>query len=540
MRKILLCISLTALCLLSACGFEVGSYLPEECQAGNHLWDEQCLDDRNHCRICLDCGAREESEPHSFHLKEDDMWETIGGHLMLCSECDYTRLEEHVYSTFSLASMQTHSSVCEICLREGEAAHSFQNGTCTACGLQTQITPFAEPPATITTEPITIETEHFIIEIDENIYVVNGVGEKFEKIYAALETVMGITFSEQAYPLSVRGDHEKIAVHVTRDLSSLETAPDPDFEGGDAYARPYLRSIQLSPLDLFIGENYAAMHETVHCIQYYIAPWGAAHMQVEGWDEYICFKTLLYLWETDPEFGSQNAHPAQVLQNHQFDEAVLYSKSMEYWIENGFTGSLNNDYTLGFWFFYYIDETYGDCNRWLYELQELSRDMEYNIVLPLETDIACLKNAYGDDVLDGFYPWLKAFLAENKWNQLGGVVFDYSALSELTVYPKFHFNGYYSYLSSNTRLVQDHLCISLDPFKDYLQRYKGKDISGLYLNEMDSQTLALYDAAGKLIGVTANTSQVPLEGVSYIKHFYAGRSILSIEGVPTAQTSSDS
>lgn len=119
------------------------------------------------------------------------------------------------------------------------------------------------------------------------------------------------------------------------------------------------------------------------------------------------------------------------------------------------------------------------------------------------------------------------------------MLFDYSALRELTVYPKYYGSGYHSYLLGSYWTLQDHLCISLDPYKDYLQRYKGKDISGLYLNELDSQTLALYDAAGKLIGVTSDTSQVSLEGVSYIKHFYAGRSILSIEGVPAAQASSN-
>lgn len=538
MRKILLCISLIVLCLLSACGLNTGHSIPEECQKGEHTW-EGSVDqgDGTHVRKCYFCGAVDEPEAHAIDTRYEVRDQQ---HFRRCKSCNYVEIGKHVYSTCSLANIGTHSFVCDVCRYEGTAAHSFENNACTECGLQTQITPFAEAPGTITTEPLTVETEHFIIQIDENIYVVDGVGEKFEKIYAALETVMGITFSEQAYPLSIEGNREKITVHVTWDKSSWEDRTDPDCEDGEAFATQRLRRIQLAPLDLFIDSNYVGIHETVHCIQYYIAPWGAAHMQTEGWDEYICYKTLKYLWETDPEFGVQNAHPDQVLLNNQFDEGVLYSKTMEYWLENGFTGAHNGNYTLGFWFYYYVDETYGDCNRWLYELQALCKDKEeYNIVLPLETDIACLKNAYGEDVLDGFYPWLKNFLTEKTWNQKGGVPFDYSAIQELTVYPKFYAAGYHSYLLGSHWPLQDHLCISLGPFKDYLQRYKGKDISGLYLNELDSQTLALYDAAGKLIDVTSDTSQVPLEGVSYIKHFYAGRSILTIEGMPAVQTSSN-
>ena len=110
----------------------------------------------------------------------------------------------------------------------------------------------------ITSKEEILETEHFTIKIDANVYIAPYVLEYIEIIYDTLEIVSGLKFYNERY------NPGKIIIRVGKPNNEKS----PDIEFGSAYAYSKGSEIYVSSGDLLLGNSYAITHELYHILQF--------------------------------------------------------------------------------------------------------------------------------------------------------------------------------------------------------------------------------------------------------------------------------
>lgn len=125
--------------------------------------------------------------------------------------------------------------------------------------------------------------------------------------------------------------------------------------------------------------------------------------------------------------------------------------------------------------------------------------------------------AYGENVFNDFYEWLK----ENEsifdtvvleWD----VLWDYSNIDRINFYPSFYY-GWTQFTLKTLADIKQEIYIGIDAGKYYLETYKGKNIDELYLKVSGVKTVYLYNSQGELIETISNPETVSLKDVSIIK-----------------------
>ena len=374
---------------------------------------------------------------------------------------------------------------------------------------------------TITSEDTIILTNHLKLNVPANVYIPDDLVSNLNLITSIMETVSGMPFSGNSHYAS-----ERLEVTVIKPT-------DAEYETGSAYAytgRFVVYSGHLINLSTLI-------HECSHSLQFNQSNWYYCQWAIEGISTYTTYKTQKYIEQHYPELvpvvGSINRSIRDVpISNYE----ELYKHSLEYWMDNTFEYSFNKNYSIGFRFMWYLDEVYGDYTKWITEYEKVNPYyLASNIATnrcPTEEQIKAFKLAYGNDVFDNFYAWLK----NNEATFHANHTIDLSSAEKIQIYPycgrpTMHYRFEAIRDCNNTEytgaLYQD-LYIDIEAGRKYLSEYKNKDTSGMVLLTDATGLVELYNSEGVLLRTVNTDQKINLTEVSFIKLVGSG-SFRSIE-----------
>ena len=386
--------------------------------------------------------------------------------------------------------------------------HNIVGDVCTLCNLSIPL-PGEFINATlgyITAEDTVIHTNHFSLEVPKNVYVMDNFIEIVNIVSSAMENVSGMSFVGNPNYYKYNGTRERVKVIVVKPEGS---------ECGPAYASGMIGSV-ISACD--IVDLFALIHENSHMLHFRQTGWNYCTWAAEGISTYTTYKTQCYILEHYPELSVLVGGPAHSIGNYMIEDySKLYEHSMEYWMENTFEYSGNNNYSIGFRFAWFLDEVYGDYTKWIYTYEEYNphhssgADGEW---LATEEQIKAFKMAYGENIFDEFYAWLKQ--NEHKFERYYSL--NLSDVKQIDLYPAFMAEERFELPMT---IQYRDLCIDLSGGIYYLTEYQNKDISALKLDIVveDTAELLLYDADGGFIRTEKVTggATIDLSGVYYVK-----------------------
>lgn len=362
----------------------------------------------------------------------------------------------------------------------------------------------------ITTKQTKLETEHFIINIDKNVYVPGYLLEYLEIMYDALEETSGLIFYNINY------NYEKIVIDVNKNLTSQS-----EFQG--AYANSKRPQINISSGDLLLGNSYAIAHELSHILQYSQSSWDYSGIYTEGFAEYNSYKTIKYLEEHNMYVAKANESSKSQIANMKMD-GNIYSQTIQYWIENPtktYDIAINGEYAVGMRFMNYLDEVYGNYKDWIfyYEAKDPYHTNPFRQQkLSINEQYSAMTQTYGENVFEGFYGWLQekeSVLYASPWSSKSNN-YDLTSLDYTYIYPYFKDETIRTAITRFYKFDYDNLYVVIDEARNYLNNYKGIDTSNLRLKLSKRIKVKLYDSNDNLI--RSEKGQVfSLEGVSYIK-----------------------
>ena len=355
--------------------------------------------------------------------------------------------------------------------------------------------------------------------LEKGIYIPGYAAEYIQKVVDALEQVSGLSYTK------AKNNEYKISINVVK----TEPWEYDDFisegELGAAWAAmSKTKDLTISAGDLFLGMSGSLAHELSHTL--HASQNEASFCQVlgEGFAEYNAYKALKYLEENDPAVAYALDWSGSSVYNMDIpDPSTVYTQSIEYWMENGFPFeySGNGSYSLGFRFMAYLEEVYGDYSDWLVQSANVSCvGCEY----PVEDQIKILKAVYGEDVLDGFYPWLQKNEDRFAVDYFATSLYDMTGVDAINLYPFFYSWECPSRLTmSPLNVKHDDMYINMQEYKNYLSEYKNRSIDDLELSIAWSEggcCVELFDINGVSIGErTCDAGEIlsiDLDDVSFI------------------------
>ncbi len=438
--------------------------------------------------------------------------------LILCAGCAADT--EAATPDVSVPEAGSPELITHSCENPCEECSLCKNVSCSEAPCLNKCTCCKEEPYVFSTgdyisdSPISVETDTFVFDIGENIYVPGNLEELANTLESTMEKLSGLDFDGAGYARDFYPDG-KIHMDVSRDsLYSWDGILDTS-EVGAAYAST--QSVTLSPGDLFLGNSKAIAHELGHVLMFRQSGWSHCQLLNEGFAEYTTYLTMLEFDKLDGKVGFTLDRPIQSIADMAiFDYEKLYEQPLEYWFENTFEYSGNANYVIGFRFMAYLHETFGEYSKWITEFENTysfkSHSGPSNESAAAQ-QIEVLKAVYGEDVLDNFYPWLKEnfdrFDEALEWTQYR----DLKSSNGINLYPRF--NALES-LAVITRFEYENLYINIDCLRSYISDYKGFEDTGLILVTSEPVTVNLYHADGSFTTVMSN-SEVQLDDVSYIK-----------------------
>lgn len=367
----------------------------------------------------------------------------------------------------------------------------------------------------ITTEDIELDLEKAVYHIGKDIYVPDKLESNTNKAMNIIEQISGLSFEVNDYPSEEYTDG-KTHIFINRDLlltgaewyTGLESN-----EFGSAFEANGI--VWAAPGDLLMGNSYTIVHELCHALMARQSPWYHGVLLNEGFAEYTTYLVLCEMEEKHPELAVCFEKSSAPINNMYMSYDELYEQSFEYWFENSYEYTGNGNYAVGFRFMAYLHDVYGDYTGWIIDFEKEYPFKDRNKIddqSTLEQRFAILKQTYGDDVLDNFYPWLKEH--ENDFAEQTGKIVDISALQEINIYPRYDAIQQKLFLDY---IKYNNLYINLEPAKKYIEEYKGMDASKLVLWMPEKMEVHLYHIDGSCTQMTTDGNSISLEGISGIK-----------------------
>jgi len=469
-------------CTLCACSSPIiKDHTYSGCVINGHTYGEWLYDAETHYQICSSCGNT---------LTKSHVTEPLMPHGITCTICSYTDTETHI--------MVNNDHNCKTCDLEREVALTFSQGH-------------------ITTSPETVETTACTFHIAENIYVPEYLTKLPAPITKSLEQVTGLSFYAADSYLD-----GTVTVNVDRN-SIYEQFPESEL--GQPFATAD-GNVYISPGNLFLYEDPTLVHELSHCLQYAQYPILFPTILAEGFAEYTTYNALIYLQENNPDINYYCGNPNYILYNLQcFDYDALYAQPLTYWFDNNFPQAMNGNYAIGFRFMAYLDAVYGDYTLWIKKFSSIYPEPVESQFVSSEDCISVLKTAYGDDVLDNFYPWLQeneSLFAWEPWIPYGDTaetsLFDLTATNSLILYPRFAAGDNSIYATNLGFGIKYHnLYCDLSEARKYLTEYKGQENTSFTIQFYDEVVINFYDTNGTLVKQESGYDFILDESISYFK-----------------------
>lgn len=334
----------------------------------------------------------------------------------------------------------------------------------------------------ITAEPEVIESKYIRFRLPEGVYVRRDLPEQADTVCCVLEQLSGLKFNSE----------KKIDVLVDR-IDTTGKSIDPETELGFGGASDMF--IYLSPGHLFITESETFIHELAHVLHISNSDVQVGQLLSEGFAVYMEVEVPKYLQAHQIDTSVYLKDSKIIRANYTLFEDI-YSKSLEYWIENGYSTSYNGLYSIGYAFMGFLKETKGtDYLNWM-------NWAEINFkggTLTESEQVQLLHLMYGDTVTDDFYAWLKLHESEYM-HDATDVVRDWTSVQTVCMYPSFlSYGNFTRLLRFSERAQYRDLEIDIESAKFYLEKYKHYSLNNLEVRVNASGPVAFYDKFGSLI-----------------------------------------
>ena len=358
----------------------------------------------------------------------------------------------------------------------------------------------------VTTEHTVIETKHLRLNIPPNVYIPDGLAEKLDYVTSLMENVSGLSFSGNS-----RFAADKISVEVIK-------MTDTESELGPAYAS--FGEATVSSGDLL--DFNVIIHELSHSLKANNSMYQYCQWAEEGISTYTTYKLQRLIENSDADFTAYTNFGNSSLANYPImDYDELFSQPLTYWMTNTLPTTINANYPIGFYLMHYLDEVYGNYTAWITEYEK-ANPANSMIDLSEKEQLKAFSLAYGENALDGFYPWLK----ENK-QKFENYAVDLSSAEKFVFYPTCAADAiYYDFFYNFLGYSYDNLLIDIETGKNYLENYKGKSTAGMVLHTTEGVELALFDKDGNLLKIVRSEianpdyekfpKEIELDNVSYI------------------------
>ena len=516
------------------CGKRISYCIDEDrdhhCDVCNYHFSD-CADN-NSDEICDICGLPMPTDACADNDK-DHFCDDCGARLSYCSDINFDHYCNVCEKLLCSCWDSDHNHTCEYCGQVFTACEDSDGDfVCDCCGIPWGIserkysTPYDFPDVGyITTEEETIDTGDFVYHIGANIFIPGYLQEISTVLENTIPQVSGLTWAGNGYASS-RITDEKIHITSSRDyiyagedwFDGLDTT-----ELGLAMASHREHAL-VAPGDLFLYSNDTIPHETSHVLRFKQSGWEFSRPLEEGISTFTSHQVLKHLEENDPTAAYYLGRSSYTVGNMFItDYEPLYSQPVEYWLQNEYPHSGNPGYCIGFRFMWYLQETYGNYAQWITDFEAAypywdagySWESEYP---GMSTVLESMKQTYGEDVFDNFYPWLRE--NEAVFDPVWDVTYvDATDVDALNLYPQFQANTSYTELY---RMDYEDLYVNLESVRTYLEDYKGIDASALTLYNPDKLTVNLYHADGSYVTVYGH-EEYSLADISYIQLVGEGR-----------------
>ena len=359
-------------------------------------------------------------------------------------------------------------------------------------------------------------------DFGEPVYVVDGYIEKLQALYDTTEAITGMTFHGRI----VKETMDEYLVFILLKNAFVPGAHE-DCDTGSTGVFPTNRNLSISQSDALLGKSVDPLAGLATILMTDTAYHRFNDIYDSGFSVYTAYKVQKYLEAHDPQLAMVSRDSAEILMNYHIHDGLqtLKEKNMDYWMNhpdslwNEIVG--NGPASVGFYFMMYLDEVYGDYCGWVSAYGENYPCRYANNTSHMEEQIQVMKDVYGEEVFDRFYPWL-----EEKLNSSFAFDPDYSWRKQYVYYPLFAGYGYEPRMFDGK---YEDMCVSLAEYRNYMTEFKGYDLEGLTLVNSRPVTVALYDRDGRFITATWGTRisqyeyQIDLRDVYYIRFVDTGK-----------------
>ena len=184
---------------------------------GSTIW-EPANDGVHHVKKCADCGAEPAIEKHNFAYRDN----SDNSHTMTCDICGEARIEPHDFSHKTVpADGGKHRGQCVCGAFDAAEDHTYQNGSCTACGAA-DLTP-AKPTPGGSGIIITPEAADpaFLSGANQTVALGSTAAFRIDYNYAAFRSVAvdGVTLAPADYTTWEGSTWVKLTAAYTKSLA---------------------------------------------------------------------------------------------------------------------------------------------------------------------------------------------------------------------------------------------------------------------------------------------------------------------------------
>ena len=202
----------------SVCHYkETATIPPIPCTHERSTW-EPADDGVHHVKKCADCGAEPAIEKHNFAYRDN----SDNSHTMTCDICGEARIEPHDFSHKTVpADDGKHRGQCVCGAFDAAKEHTFENGSCTACGVAAPASAKPTPGGSVIIITPEATGPVFLSGANQTVALGSAAAFRIDYNYAAFRSVAvdGVTLTPADYTTWEGSTWVKLTAACTKSLT---------------------------------------------------------------------------------------------------------------------------------------------------------------------------------------------------------------------------------------------------------------------------------------------------------------------------------
>ena len=202
----------------SVCHYkETAAIPPVPCTHEGSTW-EPADDGVHHVKKCTNCGAEPVTEKHNFSYRDNG----DNSHTMTCDVCGEARIEPHDFSHKTVpVNDGKHCGQCVCGAFDSAKEHTYQNGSCTACGAADPTPAKPTPGGSVIIITPEAADPAFLSGANQTVAVGGSAVFRIDYNYAAFRSVAvdGVTLTPADYTTWEGSTWVKLTAAYTKSLT---------------------------------------------------------------------------------------------------------------------------------------------------------------------------------------------------------------------------------------------------------------------------------------------------------------------------------